>query len=79
MKDFVCCCSTGFLSGGAGSSDTDGLQDVKFMNLNQKEVSTYQHESLVVYLPCATMPQRNMVVLVQCESRLSSVEVLVGY
>ena len=48
LKDFVCCCST-VLLGGAGSSGTDELQDAELMNFNQKEISTYQHESSAVY------------------------------
>lgn len=73
MKDLVCACSAGLVSG--DTSSADGIQDVELMDLNQKEISTYQHESSAVYLPCATMPQRNTVVLAQCESRLASVEV----
>lgn len=76
MKDLVCACSAGLVSGDASSSTAeDGIQDVELMDLNQKEISTYQHESSAVYLPCATMPQRGTVVLAQCESRLSSVDV----
>jgi len=75
MKDLVCACSAGLVSGDHNTSSADGLQDVELMDLNQKEISTYQHESTAVYLPCATMPQRNTVVLAQCESRLGSVEV----
>jgi exosome complex component RRP41 len=73
MKDLVCACSAGLVNGAYASAD--GLQDVELMDLNQKEISTYQNESSSVYLPCAIMPQRNSVVLAQCESRLSSVKV----
>lgn len=75
MKDLVCACSAGLVSGDHNTSSADGIQDVELMDLNQKEISTYQNESSAVYLPCATMPQRNTVVLAQCESRLSSVQI----
>jgi len=73
MKDLVCSCSAGLVTG-TGSS-ADGLEDVELMDLNQREISTYSNEASAVYLPCATMPQRGTVVLAQCESRLGSVEV----
>lgn len=73
MKDLVCSCSAGLVTG-TGSS-ADGLEDITLVDLNQKETSTYSNESCAVYMPCAMMPQRNTVVLSQCESRLSSVEV----
>eukprot|EP01083_Nonionella_stella_P001551 4453_1 len=71
MKDLVCSCSAGLVTAGNGN----GLEDVELMDLNQREASTYSNESSAVYLPCATMPQRGTVVLAQCESRLSSVDV----
>jgi len=73
MKDLVCACSAGLVTGSGSSAD--GLEDVTLVDLNQKEVSSYSNESSAVYLPCATMPQRGTVVLAQCESRLSSVDV----
>ena len=72
MKDLVCACSAGLVT---GASSSNGLEDVELMDLNQKEISSYSNDSSAVYLPCATMPQRNTVVLAQCESRLSSIEV----
>jgi exosome complex component RRP41 len=73
MKDLVCACSAGLVTG--ANSSSNGLEDVELMDLNQKEISSYSNDSSAVYLPCATMPQRNTVVLAQCESRLSSIEV----
>lgn len=73
MKDLVCSCSAGLISG-TGSS-TGGLEEVELIDLNQREISTYSNESSAVYMPVATMPQRGTVVLAQCESRLSSVDV----
>lgn len=70
MKDLVCSCSAGLVRG-----ITSGEDDVELIDLNQKEINTYQNESSAVYLPCATQPQRNTVVLAQCESRLASVEI----
>lgn len=72
MKDLVCSCSAGLVTGTGTSAD--GLEDVTLVDLNQKEVSSYSNESSAVYMPCAIMPQRNTVVLAQCESRLSSVD-----
>ena len=72
MKDLVCSCSAGLVTG-TGSS-ADGLEDITLVDLNQKEASSYSNDSSAVYMPCAIMPQRNTVVLTQCESRLSSVE-----
>ena len=69
MKDLICSCSAGSLS---GSINIDS--DVQIIDLNQKEISSYNGES-AVYLPCATMPQRNTVVLAQCESRLPSIKI----
>ena len=74
MKDLVCACSAGLVTGTASSKSGDGLEDVTLVDLNQKEVSSYSNESSSVYMPCAIMPQRNTVVLTQCESRLSSVD-----
>lgn len=86
MKDLVCACSAGLVAGvsGSGSSTTggasssatgsSGLEDVTLVDLNQKEASSYSGDSSV-YMPCAMMPQRNTVVLAQCESRLSSIDV----
>ncbi len=74
MKDLVCSCSAGLVTG-TGSSASGGLEDIELMDLNQREVSTYSNESSAVYLPCATMPQRGTVVLAQCESRLASIDV----
>jgi exosome complex component RRP41 len=87
MKDLVCSCSAGLVTTITGPTNvvnnddaknttTNGLEDVAILDLNQKEMSTYQYESSAVYLPCATMPQRNTIVLAQCESRLHSVTVL---
>ena len=73
MKDLVCSCSAGLVTG-TGSSP-DGLEDIELVDLNQREISTYSNEASAVYLPCATMPQRGTVVLAQCESRLNSVDV----
>lgn len=73
MKDLVCSCSAGLITG-TGSS-ADGLEEVELIDLNQREISTYSHESSAVYMPVATMPQRGTVVLAQCESRLNSVDV----
>lgn len=73
MKDLVCSCSAGLVTG-AGSS-ADGLEDIQLLDLNQREISTYSNEASAIYLPCAIMPQRGTVVLAQCESRLSSVDV----
>jgi len=73
MKDLVCSCSAGLITG-TGSSG-DGLDEVELVDLNQREISTYSYESSAVYMPVATMPQRGTVVLAQCESRLGSVEV----
>lgn len=70
MKDLVCSCSAGLVQG-----ITSGEEDVELIDLNQREISTYQNESSAVYLPCATMPQRNTIVLAQCESRLASVDI----
>ncbi len=72
MKDLVCSCSAGLVTGSGSSAD--GLEDVTLVDLNQKEVSSYSNESSAVYMPCAIMPQRNTVVLTQCESRLSSID-----
>ena len=77
MKDLVCSCSAGLVTGtgsGGPSSSPDGLEDITLVDLNQKEVSSYSNESSAVYMPCAIMPQRNTVVLTQCESRLNSVD-----
>jgi len=80
MKDLVCACSAGLVTGvsgsgsGAGNAGGDGIEDVTLVDLNQKEASSYSGDSSV-YMPCAIMPQRNTVVLTQCESRLSSIEV----
>jgi len=73
MKDLVCSCSAGLVTGTGNSAN--GLEDITLVDLNQKEASTYSNESSAVYMPCAIMPQRNTVVLTQCESRLSSIEV----
>jgi len=84
MKDLVCACSAGLVtgvsggsgSGGGVSSDNaggDGIEDVTLVDLNQKEASSYSGDSSV-YMPCAMMVQRNTVVLAQCESRLSSID-----
>lgn len=73
MKDLVCSCSAGLVTG--TGSTADGLEDIELMDLNQQEVSTYSNEASAVYMPVATMPQRGTVVLAQCESRLSSVDV----
>lgn len=72
MKDLVCSCSAGLV---CGIASTDGGEDIDLMDLNQKEISTYQNESSAIYLSCATMPQRNTCVLAQCDSRLSSVDI----
>ena len=79
MKDLVCSCSAGLVTGtgtsSSSSSSPGGLEDVTLVDLNQKESSSYSNEASAVYMPCAIMPQRNTVVLTQCESRLSSVDV----
>lgn len=72
MKDLVCSCSAGLVTGVGLSAD--GLQDTELLDLNQREISSYSNESSSVYLPCAIMPQRGTVVLAQCESRLSSID-----
>ena len=63
VRDFVCACSAGL------------MDDVALVDLNRQELSNYDNTS-AVYLPCACMPQRNTIVLAQCESRLSSAETL---
>lgn len=73
MKDLVCSCSAGLVTG--TGSTADGLEDIELMDLNQREISTYSNEASAVYMPVATMPQRGTVVLAQCESRLNSVDV----
>ena len=72
MKDLVCACSAGLIIG--SNSASSGLEDVELVDLNQKEIASYSNDSSAAYLPCAIMPQRNTIVLAQCESRLSSVE-----
>lgn len=64
IRDFVCACSAGL------------VDDTTLVDLNRQELSNNSSNSNAVYLPCATMPQRNTVVLTQCESRLASTETL---
>jgi len=64
IRDFVCACSAGL------------MDDVALVDLNRQELSNNNNSSSAVYLPCAAMPQRNTVVLTQCESRLASAETL---
>ena len=62
LKDMVCSCSAGLTP--------QGSDETPLVDLNRMEMQTFAGDA-VVYLPCATMPQRGTIVLAQCESRLN--------
>mmetsp|Transcript_5164 Transcript_5164/g.7476 ORF Transcript_5164/g.7476 Transcript_5164/m.7476 type:complete len:276 (+) Transcript_5164:119-946(+) len=65
LKDLVCACSAGL-----SAADNDTIVD-----LNRREESSFGGQP-AVYLPCAMLPQRDTVVLSQCEARLGSLKQL---
>mmetsp|Transcript_5422 Transcript_5422/g.7889 ORF Transcript_5422/g.7889 Transcript_5422/m.7889 type:complete len:303 (+) Transcript_5422:177-1085(+) len=90
MRDLVCACAVGstdigFQSIGGVEDDTDedDVEDIEsndipiLLDLNSQEISGGFQSSggAAAYLLCATMPQRNTLVLSQCESRLPSIKV----
>ena len=66
VKDFVCACTAGY------SVSTN----MALVDLNRKEEITSHGGQAPVRLTCAVLPNRNSIVLTQCENRLSSVTVL---
>lgn len=62
MKDFVCACSAGIINNNYSEIMVD---------LNRQEQYANQGGQPAVYLLCAILPQRNSVVLSQCESRIT--------
>jgi len=68
MRDVLCACAVGL-------DESD--ESITFMDLNAREI---QHlgdgVSTCVYMPMATLPQRDTVVLAQCDSRLSNLRIL---
>lgn len=64
MKDLLCSCSAGY----AGEGTT-------LVDLNRREESSYGGQP-AVNLPCAMLPQRDTVVLSQCEARLPDIDTL---
>lgn len=64
MKDLLCSCSAGY----AGEGTT-------LVDLNRREESSYGGQP-AVNLPCAILPQRDTIVLSQCEARLPDIDTL---
>lgn len=60
MKDMVCACSAGIINN----------NNAIMVDLNRQEQHANQGGQPSVYLLCAVLPQRNTVVLSQCESRI---------
>jgi exosome complex component RRP41 len=68
LKDMVCSCSAGLVARSSASARQHPNNNRPLVDLNRIEL---QSDEDVVYLPCAIMPQRNTIVLAQCESRLN--------
>lgn len=71
MKDFVCACAAGFAGGGGGSSSSSDITPL--VDLNYREESA-GGQPAAVNMPCAMLPQRETIVLSQCEARLPNWE-----
>lgn len=68
LKDMVCSCSAGLVAHSSSSARQHPNINRPLVDLNRIEL---QSDEDVVFLPCAIMPQRNTIVLAQCESRLN--------
>lgn len=72
LKDMVCSCSAGLIAPSSSSmaqpQQHSISNNIPLVDLNRIEL---QSDEDVVYLPCAIMPQRQTIVLAQCESRLN--------
>jgi|UniRef100_A0A8J9SRK4 exosome complex component RRP41 len=71
MKDFVCACSAGL----PGTSATPDSHALTLVDLNRQEESSTGGQA-ATHMPVALLPQRNTLVLAQCEARLPNLDTL---
>jgi len=74
MRDVLCACSVGFVD----SSSMTGDDDTPSIDLNARELQSLGGEGTTscIHMPIATLPQRDTVVLAQCDSRMPNLKML---
>jgi exosome complex component RRP41 len=70
MKDLVCACSAGYH--GAGGAEAD----VALVDLNRREEGSGGGGQAAISVPCAMLPQRGTLVLVQSEARVPNFDAM---
>jgi len=78
MRDVLCACSVGLVDSSSTEEDEGGMP---WIDLNARELQSFGGGgdggmTSCIHMPMATLPQRDTVVLAQCDSRLSNLKML---
>lgn len=79
MRDVLCACSVGLVNSSTSTTTTleDGETAIPWIDLNSRELQSLgDGMTSCIHMPMATLPQRDTVVLAQCDSRLGNLRML---